>query len=66
MAILIDPVAEQPATYQFELVDANGKGRSVLIVREYGNGWLIVSTEQCVDGNLTRGAFRQLSRLTRL
>lgn len=48
VASQLDPVAEP--TGRVELVDDDGEVRIVLIARDYGNGWLIESTERCVDG----------------
>lgn len=44
----LDPVAEPSG--RVELVDDSGEVRIVLIARDYGNGWLIESTERCFDG----------------
>lgn len=44
----LEPVVEP--TGRVELVDDEGEVRIVLIARDYGNGWLIESTERCIDG----------------
>ena len=44
----LEPVAKP--TGRVELVDDEGEVRIVLIARDDGNGWLIESTERCVDG----------------
>lgn len=44
----LNPVAG-PAG-RVELVDDSGEVQIILVARHYGNGWLIESTERCVEG----------------